>query len=89
MSIPSSPRALHLLTCAVLPRYRVQEDFTLMVEGTDGRYYLQAGAVVIAGSWRLEDKMGLPLEDIHTTGNVPQCTPHIPFTLSPLPSLSH
>lgn len=44
-----------------------------MVEGTDGRYYLQAGAVVIAGSWRLEDKMGLPLEDIHTTGNVPQC----------------
>ncbi|KAL1939749.1 hypothetical protein VTO73DRAFT_9782 [Trametes versicolor] len=53
-------------------RMLVQEDFTLMVEGTDGRYYLQAGAVVIAGSWRLEDKMGLPLEDIHTTGNVPQ-----------------
>ncbi|KAH9853943.1 hypothetical protein C2E23DRAFT_821137 [Lenzites betulinus] len=53
-------------------RSLMQEDFTLMLEGTDGRYYLQAGAVVIAGSWRLEDKMGMPLEDIHTSGNVPQ-----------------
>ncbi|KAI0334912.1 hypothetical protein GY45DRAFT_1367349 [Cubamyces sp. BRFM 1775] len=53
-------------------RMLVQEDFTIMMEGTDGRYYLQAGAVVIAGSWRLEDKMGLPLEEIHTSGNVPQ-----------------
>ena len=39
--------------CAVLflahARSRIQEDFTLMLEGTDGRYYLQAGAVVIAG----------------------------------------
>ncbi|KAI0829315.1 hypothetical protein BC628DRAFT_1315419 [Trametes gibbosa] len=53
-------------------RLLMQEDFTLMLEGTDGRYYLQAGAVVIAGSWKLEDKMGMPLEDIHTSGNVPQ-----------------
>ncbi|KAI0772524.1 hypothetical protein BD413DRAFT_45757 [Trametes elegans] len=53
-------------------RMLIQEDFTLMLEGTDGRYYLQAGAVVIAGSWRLEDKMGMPLEDIHLSGNVPQ-----------------
>ncbi|KAI0637680.1 hypothetical protein C8Q77DRAFT_381938 [Trametes polyzona] len=53
-------------------RMLIQEDFTIMLEGTDGRYYLQAGAVVIAGSWRLEDKMGMPLEDIHTSGNVPQ-----------------
>ena len=28
----------------------IQEDFTIMVEGSDGRYYLQAGAVVIAGA---------------------------------------
>ncbi|KAI0772546.1 hypothetical protein BD413DRAFT_46218 [Trametes elegans] len=53
-------------------RMLVQEDFALMLEGTDGRYYLQAGAVVIAGSWRLEDKLGMPLEDIHISGNVPQ-----------------
>ncbi|KAI0721995.1 hypothetical protein C8T65DRAFT_775038 [Cerioporus squamosus] len=54
-------------------RMLIQEDFTIMMEGSDGRYYLQAGAVVIAGSWRLEDKMGMPLEEIHTSGNVPQC----------------
>ncbi|KAI0366429.1 hypothetical protein BV20DRAFT_656374 [Pilatotrama ljubarskyi] len=53
-------------------RMLIQEDFTIMMEGTDGRYYLQAGAVVIAGSWRLEDKMGMPLEEIHISGNVPQ-----------------
>ncbi|RDX52999.1 hypothetical protein OH76DRAFT_61641 [Lentinus brumalis] len=53
-------------------RMLIQEDFTIMLEGSDGRYYLQAGAVVIAGSWRLEDKMGMPLEEIHTSGNVPQ-----------------
>ncbi|OSD01781.1 hypothetical protein PYCCODRAFT_472517 [Trametes coccinea BRFM310] len=53
-------------------RMLMQEDFTIMLEGSDGRYYLQAGAVVIAGSWRLEDKMGMPLEEIHTSGNVPQ-----------------
>ncbi len=28
----------------------MQEDFTIMMEGSDGRYYLQAGAVVIAGT---------------------------------------
>ncbi|KAI8984978.1 hypothetical protein BD414DRAFT_462851 [Trametes punicea] len=53
-------------------RMLIQEDFTIMLEGTDGRYYLQAGAVVIAGSWRLEDKMGMPLEEIHISGSVPQ-----------------
>ncbi|EJF63074.1 hypothetical protein DICSQDRAFT_56371, partial [Dichomitus squalens LYAD-421 SS1] len=53
-------------------RSLIQEDFTIMVEGSDGRYYLQAGAVVIAGSWRLSDKIGMPLEDIHISGNVPQ-----------------
>ncbi|KAI0723515.1 hypothetical protein C8Q76DRAFT_398233 [Earliella scabrosa] len=53
-------------------RMLVQEDFTIMQEGSDGRYYLQAGALCIAGSWRLEDKIGMPLEDIHISGNVPQ-----------------
>ena len=75
-----------------------------MVEGSDGRYYLQAGAMCIAGasvpaslvkathtltiswegSWRLEDKLGMPLEDIHTSGNVPQCT--FPLAISAFPA---
>ncbi|KAI0751237.1 hypothetical protein C8Q80DRAFT_1218050 [Daedaleopsis nitida] len=53
-------------------RMLMQEDFAILNEGTDGRYYLQAGALCIAGSWRLEDKIGMPLEDIHISGNVPQ-----------------
>lgn len=32
------------------PSLRIQEDFTIMLEGSDGRYYLQAGAVCIAGT---------------------------------------
>ncbi|KAL4241323.1 hypothetical protein ABKN59_000084 [Abortiporus biennis] len=50
----------------------IQEDFAIMVEGSDGRYYFQAGAVLIAGSWRMEDKLGMALDEIHTSGNVPQ-----------------
>ncbi|KAF9076536.1 hypothetical protein BDP27DRAFT_1313506 [Rhodocollybia butyracea] len=42
----------------------------LMVEGTDGRYYFQGGAVCVPGQMR--DKIGLPLEDIHVQGHVPQ-----------------
>ncbi|KAF5381434.1 hypothetical protein D9757_009046 [Collybiopsis confluens] len=44
----------------------VQDDLALMVEGTDGRYYFQGGF------WRLQDKIGLSLEEIHVEGNVPQ-----------------
>jgi len=43
-----------------------------VIEGTDGRYYLQAGAILLPGFWRLEDKAGLPLDAIHTSGRVPQ-----------------
>ncbi|KAG8934889.1 hypothetical protein FRC02_009011 [Tulasnella sp. 418] len=50
----------------------VQDDLAIMVEGSDGLYYLQAGSICLAGSWRLEDKIGLPLRDIHIRGNVPQ-----------------
>ena len=34
--------------------FSIQEDFTLMMEGTDGRYYLQAGAVCIPGTSAVE-----------------------------------
>ncbi|KAG5644931.1 hypothetical protein DXG03_007396 [Asterophora parasitica] len=50
----------------------VQEDLALMIEGTDGKYYFQAGAITIAGFWRIQDKIGLPLDEIHTSGDVPR-----------------
>jgi len=50
----------------------VQEDLAIMIEGADGQYYLKAGAIILAGFWRLEDKWGMPLAEIHTHGDVPQ-----------------
>ncbi|KZT40124.1 hypothetical protein SISSUDRAFT_1044744 [Sistotremastrum suecicum HHB10207 ss-3] len=50
----------------------IQDDLALMLEGKDGRYYFQAGSVCTPGFWRIKDKIGLPLDEIHTRGNVPQ-----------------
>ncbi|KAF9468807.1 hypothetical protein BDZ94DRAFT_542554 [Collybia nuda] len=50
----------------------IQEDLALMIEGSDGRYYFQAGAICIPGFWRMQDKIGLPLDEIHITGDVPK-----------------
>ncbi|KAG1756092.1 hypothetical protein EDB19DRAFT_1843830 [Suillus lakei] len=50
----------------------IQEDVALMIEGTDGKYYFQAGAICIPGFWRMRDKIGMTLDDIHISGNVPQ-----------------
>lgn len=50
----------------------VQDDIAVMVEKEDGQYYLLAGAIHLAGAWRLEDKFGMPLSEIHTSGDVPQ-----------------
>jgi alpha-1,2-mannosyltransferase len=50
----------------------IQDDLVLMIEKEDGEYYLLAGAVLLAGSWRLEDKFGRSLSEIHTSGDVPQ-----------------
>ncbi|KAI0052577.1 hypothetical protein FA95DRAFT_1579903 [Auriscalpium vulgare] len=49
----------------------VQDDLAIMIEGEDGQYYLQAGAILVPGSWRLEDKIGMPLDEIHFSGEVP------------------
>jgi alpha-1,2-mannosyltransferase len=57
-----------MATCARL----VQDDLAIMTERADGQYYLLAGAVLLAGFWRLEDKAGMCLSDIHTSGDVPQ-----------------
>jgi hypothetical protein len=50
----------------------IQEDVALMIEGTDGKYYFQAGAICIPGFWRMQDKIGMALDDIHISGNVPR-----------------
>lgn len=50
----------------------IQEDVALMIEGTDGKYYFQAGAICIPGFWRMRDKIGMTLDDIHISGNVPR-----------------
>jgi len=50
---------------------RVPDDLAVLLEGSDGKYYLQAGAIVIPGTWRLEDKAGMPLDEIHESGHVP------------------
>jgi len=50
----------------------VQDDLAIMFERPDGQYYLLAGAILLAGFWRLEDKFGMPLSEIHTSGDVPQ-----------------
>uniref|UniRef100_A0A0W0G467 Uncharacterized protein n=2 Tax=Moniliophthora roreri TaxID=221103 RepID=A0A0W0G467_MONRR len=48
----------------------IQDDLALMVEGTDGRYYFQGGSIVVPGFWRMRDKIGMPLDEIHTSGHV-------------------
>lgn len=48
-----------------------QDDLALMFERPDGQYYLLAGSILLAGFWRLEDKFGMPLSEIHTSGDVP------------------
>ncbi|KAI2780630.1 hypothetical protein F4815DRAFT_469726 [Daldinia loculata] len=50
----------------------VQDDLAIMIEKPDGQYYLLAGAVLLPGFWRLEDKYGMTLPEIHTSGDVPQ-----------------
>ncbi|PLB34124.1 dolichyl-P-Man:Man(6)GlcNAc(2)-PP-dolichol alpha-1,2-mannosyltransferase [Aspergillus candidus] len=49
----------------------VQDDLALMIERPDGEYYLLAGAILLAGFWRLSDKFGMRLSEIHTSGSVP------------------
>ncbi|KAJ5551657.1 hypothetical protein N7535_000398 [Penicillium sp. DV-2018c] len=49
----------------------VQDDLAIMIERADGEYYLLAGAILLAGFWRLSDKFGMRLSEIHTSGDVP------------------
>lgn len=49
----------------------VQDDLAIMFEKEDGQYYLLAGSILLAGFWKLEDKLGMGLSEIHTSGDVP------------------
>ncbi|KAL4936367.1 hypothetical protein BDV06DRAFT_227963 [Aspergillus oleicola] len=49
----------------------IQDDIAIMIERPDGEYYLLAGCILLAGFWRLSDKLGMRLSDIHTSGDVP------------------
>ncbi|KZT74535.1 hypothetical protein DAEQUDRAFT_734812 [Daedalea quercina L-15889] len=60
----------------------VQEDWAIMMEGTDGQYWLKAGAVCKPGFWRLQDKLGMPLDEIHLSGNVPQFKSKLQLSMS-------
>ncbi|CAF1104905.1 unnamed protein product [Rotaria sp. Silwood1] len=50
----------------------IQDDLALMIEGSDGQYYLKAGSIIIPGFWRLQDKFNMPLAQIHLSGDVPK-----------------
>lgn len=49
----------------------IQDDIAIMIEGQDGQYYLRAGSILLAGFWKLEDKLGMSLPQIHNSGDVP------------------
>ncbi|KAL8677879.1 MAG: hypothetical protein Q9186_005721 [Xanthomendoza sp. 1 TL-2023] len=49
-----------------------QEDLAILVERTDGQYYLVGGAICTRGVWCLEERLGMPLSQIHISyGKVP------------------
>ncbi|EGV63957.1 hypothetical protein CANTEDRAFT_113990 [Yamadazyma tenuis ATCC 10573] len=50
----------------------VQDDLAVMMESDNGEYILKAGAVILPGFWKLEDKYNQTLENIHTHGDVPK-----------------
>jgi hypothetical protein len=63
--VPSSPAlssSEQLLKMGVL----WEPDFLLLRPGLDGRLRLMAGCVCFPSSWSLEEKIGRPLEDIHS-----------------------
>ncbi|GAA5827321.1 hypothetical protein JCM11251_003764 [Rhodosporidiobolus azoricus] len=49
----------------------LQDDLAVMVEDEQGHYRFQAGSICTAGFWRLQDKIGLTLDEIHFKGSVP------------------
>ncbi len=50
----------------------IEDDLAIMIEGSDGQYYLKAGVILLPGFWRLEDKFNLSLAQIHLSVDVPR-----------------
>lgn len=50
----------------------VQDDLVILTEKADGQYYVSGGAVAMPGLWCLEERLGMPLSQIHIDlGKVP------------------
>ena len=43
-----------------------EPDFALMLKGNDGVFRLGAGAVCFPSSWALREKLGKPIDEIHS-----------------------
>lgn len=52
-----------------------------MVEDEQSHYRFQAGSITTAGFWRLEDKIGKTLAEIHESGRVPQFKQKLQFSM--------
>ncbi|KAI5476635.1 hypothetical protein MNV49_007413 [Pseudohyphozyma bogoriensis] len=57
------------------------DDLAVMVEAADGQYFFQSGSICTAGFWRLQDKIGQPLEEIHSRGAVPKWREKLKFSM--------
>lgn len=62
--LPEDP----IQTCGRL----IQGDLAIMIERADGQYYFLSGTALLPGFWRLEEKFGMVLSELHTSGEVPQ-----------------
>ena len=49
----------------------IQDDSFIMMERSDGHYYLCAAAALTPGFWRAKDKIGMRLRDLHISSDVP------------------
>ncbi|KAL7006337.1 hypothetical protein EMMF5_004223 [Cystobasidiomycetes sp. EMM_F5] len=58
-----------------------QDDLACMVEDEQSHYRFQAGSITTAGFWRLEDKIGKTLAEIHESGRVPQFKQKLQFSM--------
>lgn len=55
----------------------LQDDVAIMIENDKGEYYLKGGCIMLAGFWRLKDKLNTSLSTIHTSGDVPKYNTHL------------
>ncbi|PWY97807.1 hypothetical protein BCV70DRAFT_166146 [Testicularia cyperi] len=56
----------------MMPESIPAADKDAFPSGVETQYRFVAGSICTAGFWRMSDKIGLTLSDIHTSGNVPQ-----------------